>query len=106
MSTRDCLAIFTEIIFNPMKTDELLDFDYEKNKKEIFDNIVKSIDSAMKKNSQQIYIKKLMIVDEEIDVVARREDWPICLDKAINFYKQIEDYESCANCQRSIIKNQ
>ena len=87
-----------------MKPDELLDFDYENNKKEIFDTIVKSIDSAMKKKSQQIYIKKLMIVDEEIDVVARREDWPDCLDKAINFYKQIEDYESCANCQSILSK--
>jgi hypothetical protein len=87
-----------------MKPDDLLDFDYEKNKKEIFDKIVKSISSAMKKKSQQIYIKKLMIVDEEIDVVARQEDWPICLDKAINFYKQIEDYESCANCQNLLSK--
>jgi hypothetical protein len=58
----------------------------------------------MKKKSQQIYIKKLMIVDEEIDVVARQEDWPTCLDKAINFYKQIEDYESCANCQNLLSK--
>jgi hypothetical protein len=87
-----------------MKTDELLDFDYEKNKKEIFDKIVKSITSAMKKKSHQIYIKKLMIVDEEIDVVASQADWPICLDKAINFYKQIEDYESCANCQNLLSK--
>lgn len=87
-----------------MKPDELLDFDYEKNKKEIFDKIVKSISSALKKKSHQIYIKKLMIVDEEIDVVASQEDWPICLDKAINFYKQIEDYESCANCQNLLSK--
>ena len=87
-----------------MKPDELLDFDYEKNKKEIFDKIVKSISSAMKKKSHQIYIKKLMIVDEEIDVVAAQEDWPICLEKAINFYKQIEDYESCANCQNLLSK--
>lgn len=87
-----------------MKPDELLDFDYEKNKKEIFDTIVKSIGSAMKKKAQQIYIKKLVIVDEEIDVVAGQEDWPDCLEKAINFYKQIEDYESCANCQNLLSK--
>jgi hypothetical protein len=87
-----------------MKTDELLDFDYEKNKKEIFDTIVKSITLAMKKKSHQIYIKKLIIFDEEIDVVASQADWPICLDKAINFYKQIEDYESCANCQTLLSK--
>lgn len=87
-----------------MKTDELLNFDYDKNKKAIFDKIVSSIDSAIKKKAQQIYIKKLIIVDEEVDVVANREDWPICLEKAITFYKQIEDYESCAKCQAVITK--
>ena len=87
-----------------MRTDQLLDFDYDSNKKEIFDKIVKAISSSLKKKSDQIYIKKLMIVDEEIDVVAAKQDWPICLEKAINFYKQIEDYEACANCQTLLTK--
>lgn len=87
-----------------MRTDQLLDFDYDHNKKEIFDTIVKAISTSLKKKSDQIYIKKLVIVDEEIDVVAQRADWPTCLEKAINFYKQIEDYESCANCQTLLTK--
>lgn len=87
-----------------MKTDKLLDFDYNRNKKEIFDLIVQAISEAEKKKADQIYIKKLMVVDESIDVVAVRQDWPTCLEKAINFYKQIEDYEACAKCQTILSK--
>ena len=83
-----------------MTTTDLLNFDYDKNKKQIFDTIVASISDELAANGKQIYIKDLQIVDKQIDVVAQREDWPVCLQKAIAFYKSIEDYESCANCQK------
>lgn len=83
-----------------MSPTELASFDYDANKQQIFDKIVRSIEAAIKKKADQIYIKKLKIVDEELDVVAAREEWPNCLNKAINFYKAIENYESCANCQK------
>lgn len=74
--------------------------DYESNKKQIFDTIVSHIDKAVESGSPRIYIRKLAIVDEEIDVVAAEDRWPDCLNKALNFYKQIEDYESCIVCQK------
>lgn len=78
--------------------------DYESNKKQIFDTIVSHIDQAIKADSPRIYIRKLNIVDEEIDVVAAADQWTDCLNKALNFYKQIEDYESCAICQKLLEK--
>lgn len=83
-----------------MKTEELKKFDFEENKKQIFDKIVLAIDSAITKDIQQIFIKKLKIVDEEIDVVAQRSEWPTCLNKALDYYKQNEHYEACASCQQ------
>lgn len=76
--------------------------DYESNKKQIFDTIVSHIEQAIDNSDSKIYIRKLNIVDEEVDVVANSEQWPTCLDKALTFYKQIEDYESCAVCQKLI----
>jgi hypothetical protein len=87
-----------------MRYDKLLDFDYEDNKKQIFDQIVSHIEAATKEKRPQIYIKKLMIVDDEVDVIAERRDWPDCLTKALTFYKQLEDYESCAKCQKLLDK--
>jgi hypothetical protein len=87
-----------------MRHDELTKFDYETNKKEIFDTIVSQIGLAAKTNEPRIYIKKLKIIDEEIDVIAMADDWSNCLTKALNFYKQIEDYESCSTCQKLIDK--
>jgi ABC-type phosphate transport system ATPase subunit len=89
-----------------MTTSDLLNFDYDKNKKEIFDRLISSISDAVKSNGSQVYIKDLQIVDESIDVVAQRENWPDCLQKALSFYKSVEDYESCANCQKLLDKIQ
>ena len=90
-----------------MKTDTVKKFNFDENKKEIFDKIVSSIDSAMQKDLQQIFIKKLKIVEEEIDVVADRSEWETCLTKALAFYMQNDHYEDCAICDRLIkaIKN-
>ena len=52
----------------------------------------------------QIYIKALKVIDEELDVIAESKDWPDCLSKALVFYKQLEDYESCAKCQKILDK--
>lgn len=87
-----------------MTNSDLLNFDYENNKKTIFDQLILEISEAVEKDRHQIYIKNLSIVDEQIDVVAQRQDWPTCLEKALAFYKSIEDYESCARCQKVLEK--
>ena len=83
-----------------MKTKDLKKFNFDNNKKEIFDKIVSSIDLAMQKDLQQIFIKKLKIVEEEIDVVADRSEWENCLQKALAFYISNDHYEDCAICDR------
>ncbi len=96
---------FTEIIQSQaMKHDDFLKFDYGTNKKQIFDIVVAQIDVALSEKRPHIYIKKLKIVDEELDVIAESKDWPNCLTKALAFYKQIEDYESCSKCQKLLDK--
>ena len=82
-----------------MKKIDLTKFNYEDNKRQIFDKIIDHIEIGIAKKHSQIYIKKLQIVDEEVDVIAVREDWPICINKALDFYKNAEHYESCAKCQ-------
>jgi hypothetical protein len=77
-------------------------FDYETNKKSIFDTIVSHIDDASKKKASRIYIKDLHVIDERVDVIANSDQWNTCLTKALDFYKQIEDYESCSTCQKLI----
>ena len=83
-----------------MKTKDLKKFNFDDNKKEIFDKIVSSIDLEIQKDLQQIFIKKLKIVEEEIDVVANRSEWSTCLQKALDFYKSNDHYEDCAICDR------
>lgn len=73
---------------------------YESDKKLIFDKIVSEIEMAQDKKLPQIYIRGLEIIDEIVDVVAKKEDWETCLSKALTFYKEIEDYESCSKCQK------
>jgi hypothetical protein len=87
-----------------MKTNDSPQFNYGDNKKQIFDTIISHIDSAVSNNHSQIFIKKLLIVDEEVDVIAKKTDWPDCLDKAIAFYKSSENYEACAKCQALLDK--
>jgi hypothetical protein len=87
-----------------MKHDDFLKFDYGTNKKQIFDILVAQIDVAISEKRAHVYIKKLKIVDDELDIIAESKDWPDCLTKALTFYKQIEDYESCSKCQKLLDK--
>ena len=73
---------------------------FQENKKQAFDTILAHISEAIDKNHNQIYIKSIKIENEEIDVVASKELWPDSLNKALAFYKSIEDYMACANCQK------
>lgn len=79
---------------------------YLDNKHDIFIQIVSAIEIAHKKGAPRIYIKKLKIMDEELDVIANREDWPTCLEKALVCFESREDYESCQRCKDLQIKIQ
>ena len=77
---------------------------FEQNKKEIYDSIVSNIDAAMCSNVSQVYIKGLLVMDEQIDVVADSSTWKSALARALSFYKDNEDYESCSKCQKLMDK--
>ena len=86
------------------KIDEVRN--YLDNKHSIFSQIVDAIDSAHKKGAPRIYIKKLQIMEEELDVIANREDWPDCLEKALALFESQEDYEACQRCKDLQVKIQ
>lgn len=86
------------------KSEEIKE--YLNNKHAIFTQIVNAIEAANKKGAPRIYIKKLQIMDESLDVIANREDWPTCLEKAIDLFESMEDYESCQFCKDLLVKIQ
>ena len=38
-------------------------------------------------------------MEEVVDVIATRDEWPGCLTRALTFFESIEDYESCQRCK-------
>lgn len=70
------------------------------NKTNIFNTIVSNIESALNNGQSQVYIKGLKVGEETIDVVARQENWEYSINRALEFYKSQENYESCAKCQK------
>ena len=78
------------------KLDEVQN--YLENKREIFKTIVFAIREATNNDSTKILIRGLKIMDEEVDAFAGKGEWETCLQKAINFFESIEDYEACQEC--------
>lgn len=73
--------------------------DYLKNKRQIFIQIIDAIKSAQQQGLSRIYIKGIKLMGEEVDVIANRDAWPGCLQKAIKFFEETEDYETCQICK-------
>lgn len=84
------------------KSDETAN--YLSNKKEIFIRLIDAIDSARIANIDVIYIKKIKILEEEVDIIAKRDEWTGVLQRATKFFEGIEDYEMCVKC-RTLQKN-
>lgn len=80
---------------------------YLENKKEIFNQILSAIMEGQKAGSKSVYIKDIQVMSETVDAVASREEWPTCIEKALDFFESIEEYESCQICKDllSEIKN-
>lgn len=86
------------------KIDEVRN--YLDNKHSIFSQIVDAIDKAHENGAPRIYIKKLQIMEEELDVIANREEWSTCLEKALALFESLEDYEACQRCKDLQVKIQ
>ena len=69
------------------------------NKKKIFSQLIEAIEESIASNKKQIYLKKLKIMEEEIDVIAKKDEWETVLEKARTFFESIEDYEMCQKCK-------
>ena len=72
---------------------------YLENKKEIFLQLIDAIDTAHSTRKRKIYLKGIKVLEEEVDVVASKDNWLSILQKAIAFFESTEDYEMCQRCQ-------
>lgn len=72
---------------------------YLNNKKEIFLQLINAIDEAHSIRKNQIYIKGINVLEEKVDVIAKKAEWPSILNKALVFFEGTEDYESCQLCK-------
>lgn len=77
---------------------------YLDNKREIYKKIVHAIDEGLKNGSNKIYLKELKIMDETVDAIAAKADWPECLRKALHFFESTEEYEFCQTCKEILNK--
>lgn len=67
-------------------------------KREVFKQILASIDEANRSGATKIYVKGIKIMEETVDAVAQESEWPVCIEKALAFFESTEDYESCQEC--------
>jgi hypothetical protein len=67
-------------------------------KREVFKQILASIDEAHRSGATKIYVKGVKIMEETVDAVAQKSEWPVCIKKALTFFESTEDYESCQEC--------
>jgi hypothetical protein len=72
---------------------------YLANKHKIFVKLINAIATANIENVDKIYIKDIKILEETVDVIAEREEWPSVLAKAEAFFDSIEEYEMCQRCK-------
>ena len=72
---------------------------YIANKRIVFINLLDAIELAYKNNEAKIYLKKIKIMEEEVDVVAEKKEWPTVIGKSLTFFESIEDYEMCQRCK-------
>jgi hypothetical protein len=77
---------------------------YIESKKKIFSTLIDAISTALQEDKPKIYVKHIKILEEEVDVIADRDDWPKCLEKAISFFESTEDYEACQVCSELLDK--
>jgi len=77
---------------------------YLANKREIYEKIVNSIDSAIQSGAGKIYLKDLKFMEETVDAFANSEEWPDCLKKAKLFFESTEEYELCQVCKDLLAK--
>jgi hypothetical protein len=77
---------------------------YLEEKREIYQQIVTSIESALESGSNRILLKKIKMMDTVVDAFAAESEWPTCLQKALRFFEESEDYESCQRCIDTLAK--
>jgi hypothetical protein len=71
---------------------------YLSEKRDIYVKIIDAIEDAIEKDKTKILLKKIRIMDTVVDAFAPKEEWSGCLHKALKFFENSEDYESCQRC--------
>lgn len=72
---------------------------YVVNKQQVFLQLLDAIELAHQANETKIYLKKIKIMEEKVDIVADKTEWPTIIKKSLTFFESIEDYEMCQKCK-------
>lgn len=67
----------------------------------VFDNLIDAVSFSIQKKKEYAEIFK---VSEDSSVSLNKENWAPAIEKAIDFYAELEDYEKCKQC-KDIIKS-
>jgi hypothetical protein len=62
----------------------------------VFDNLIDAINFSIQKKKEYAEIFKL---SEDSSVSLSKDNWTSAIEKAIDFYAELEDYEKCKQCK-------
>jgi hypothetical protein len=65
----------------------------------VFDNLIDAISFSIQKKKEYAEIFKL---SEDSSVSLNKDNWISAVEKAIEFYAELEDYEKCKQCTEII----
>lgn len=87
----------------PVKSDEFAKLSQfiDSNKAEIYLDIVKIIEYAIKKNFTDANIFKF---ENDNFLYIKKIDWDVFLNYAISYFSEIEDYETCSKIKQVLNK--
>lgn len=69
--------------------------------------IIEGIDLAVKANEDVSYVRDLVIMEDKMTYMMKKENWIENLDKARLYFEDIEDWSVCQKCRdlKRIIAN-
>lgn len=89
------------INYNVTKTEDYVTLTSMKDtKRKVFDRLVEAVNDGLQSKKSSVDIFR--IYESETVLILEKPKWKQSLEKAIDFYSSLEDFESCVKCQKLI----
>lgn len=83
--------------------DVTIDQIFEDHKREIYDNVIRSIkESYLKSEIEEINVVKITIQSKDYSLNLTRDKFIASLNRCIAFFEETEEYEKCQVCVNMI----